>query len=123
VQEIFEANKSSMLQGAIIWTPMLETDNLIAATHQETLFSDSRVIHYWDPDRIVGQLLSKTLKLRAPIAWDVYLVYQPGQDWDSDLPPSPEFWMHQLDEEPTLHLDPPRLKRIVQAMIGKDQHE
>jgi len=123
VHEIFEENKSEMLHGVIFWTPMLETDNLIAATHQETILMDSRVIHYWDPERTAGQLFSKTLKLRSRIAWDVYLVYPPGQNWDADLPPSPEFWMHQLDEEPTLFLDPLRLKHAVRAMIGKDKHD
>lgn len=45
-----------MLQGAIIWTPMLAADNLIAARHQEAIVFDSRVIHYWDPDRILFRL-------------------------------------------------------------------
>lgn len=98
---------------------MLAADDLTAARHQETLFSDSRVAHYWDPDRILGGLLAKTLKLRASIAWDVYLLYPPDHDWDSDLPPSPEFWMHQLNEDPALLLDPLRLKRTAQAMIER----
>lgn len=102
---------------------MLANDNLIAARHQETLFSDPRVNHYWDPDRILGQLLSKTLKLRAPIAWDVYLLYPTDHLWDSDLPPSPGFWMHQLDEEPTLLLDPAQLIHTVEIMIEGVEHE
>ncbi|MCI0551807.1 MAG: hypothetical protein L0287_12705 [Anaerolineae bacterium] len=112
-----------MLQGVIIWTPMLAADNLIAAKHQEAIFFDSRVIHYWDPDRIAGGLLSKTLKLKAPIAWDVYLLYPPDQNRDSDLPPSPGFWMHQLDEEPALFLDPLRLIHTVEIMIEGVEHE
>ena len=108
-----------MLEGAVVWTPMLSADYLIAAKDQETIFSDPRVSHYWDPDRLLGQLLSKTLKLRAPIAWDVYLLYPPEHDWDAELPPVPEYWMHQLDEEPTLYLDPLRLKRTVRAMTEK----
>lgn len=117
MQEIFEENKSEMLQGAIIWTPMLAADNLDAANQHEITFSDPRVKQFWDPDRILGRLLSRTLSLKAPIAWDVYLIYPPGHPWDMDLPPAPEFWMHQLDEEPTLYLDPLRLMQNVQAMI------
>ena len=106
-----------MLQGAIIWTPMLATDSLNAAEQREARFSDSRVKQYWDPDRILGRLLSQTLDLKASIAWDVYLVYPPNHFWDTELPPAPKFWMHQLDEEPTLFLDPLRLKSTMRAMV------
>lgn len=123
MQEIFEENQSKILHGAIVWTPMLMTDNVYAANEREARFSDPRVVQFWDPDRIIGQLLSKTLKLRALIAWDMYLVYPPEHPWDAELPPMPAFWMHQLDEEPTLFLDPLRLKRAVQAMIAGVKHE
>jgi len=123
VQEIFEENKSKMFQGAIIWTPMLAADNLVAAKRYETKFVDSRVKHYWDPDRILGQLLSHTLNLKASMAWDVYLIYPLEHAWDTEFPPAPEFWMHQLNEERTLLLDPLRLKRTVQAMIERAKHE
>jgi hypothetical protein len=41
-------------------------------------------------------------------AWDVYLLYGPGVRWDGDLPPRPDFWMHQLEEADRLapFLDP-----------------
>lgn len=117
MQEIFEENESKLLQGTIVWTPMLATDYLSAAEGREAMFPDSRMRHYWDPDRILGQMLSKTLQLKAPIAWDVYLVYPPEHFWETEFPPAPTFWMHQLDEEPRLLLDPPSLKRTVRAMI------
>jgi len=117
VQETFEEVESKMLHGAIIWTPMLANDGLNAAEVREAIFPDSRVGHYWDPDRIFGQMLSRTLYLHAPIAWDVYLAYPPEHLWHTDLPPSPKFWMHQLDEEPTLLLDPTRFKRAVKRLL------
>lgn len=119
MQEIFEENKSEKLYGAIVWTSMLVTDSVSAANERQTSFSDPRVKQFWDPDRIIGQLFSQTFNLKASMAWDVYLVYPPDHSWDTELPPVPKFWMHQLDEEPTLLLDPPRLKHIVQAMIEK----
>jgi len=123
VREIFEENKSKMLQGTIVWTPMLMTDSLTAAKRCEAELADSRVKHYWDPDRILGRLLSQTLNLKASIAWDVYIAYPPDHPWDAELPPAPEFWMHQLDEEPTLYLDPLGLKHTVQAMTERGKHE
>lgn len=83
----------------------------------EVKFSDSRVKQFWDPDRIMERLLSRTLNLQVPIAWDVYLIYPPDHSWDEELPLAPEFWMHQLDEEPTLILDSLRLKDTVHVII------
>lgn len=106
-----------MLPGAILWTLMLVADSLLAAKQQENKLPDPRVIHSWDPDRILGRCLSQTLNLKASIAWDVYLIYSPDHRWMSELPPAPGFWMHQLNEEPTRFLDPLRLKSKVHAMI------
>jgi hypothetical protein len=97
---------------------MLSTDSLSAAKERETRFSDIRVQQFWDQDRILGQLLSQTLNLKSAVAWDVYLVYPPNHTWDEELPPPPIFWMHQLDEEQALLLDPPRLKKYVQTLLG-----
>ena len=107
MQEIFEENKSEMLCGAIIWTPMIDTDNLEAANLREVALADSRAKQFWDPDRILGRLLSQTLRLRISIAWD------------GELPPEPEFWMHQQDEEMGLYLDSPRLRHYVQTVLGR----
>ena len=117
MQEIFEKNESKMLSGAIIWTPVLITDNLDAAYKRECIFSDYRVKQFWDQDRIFGPLMSQTLNLKELIAWDVYLLYSPDHPWNSELPPAPTFWMHQLNEEPSLFLDPTRLKESVKTLL------
>ena len=119
VQEIFEENKSELLYGAIIWTPMIDTDSLEAANLRALGFANSRVKQFWDPDRILGRLLSQTLRLRISIAWDVYLIYLPDHPWDGELPPEPEFWMHQQDEEMSLYLDPLRLKHYVETILER----
>ena len=119
MQEIFVENESERLHGAIVWTQMLVTDSLEAANNRESQFSDTRVHQLWDQDQIMGQYLSQTLKLQESIAWDVYLVYPPNHTWEASLPPAPLFWMHQLDEEPTLYLDPPRLKHYVQTLLER----
>ena len=98
---------------------MLATDSLDAANERETRFSDTRLQQFWDQDRILGQLLSQTLNLKAATAWDVYLVYPPNHTWDAALPPTPKFWMHQLDEEPNLHLDRLRFKEYVQTLLER----
>jgi hypothetical protein len=78
---------------------------------------------FWDPDRIFGGLLSQTLELSISIAWDVYLLYPPDHPWEADLPPSPEFWMHQQNEKKSLYLDPPRFKKYVQTLLERTTSE
>jgi hypothetical protein len=119
VQAIFEENNSELLAGAIVWTPMLQTDTLESAVQREHMFSDARLRQLWDTERLFGSLMSRTLNLRIPIAWDVYLLYPPNHPWDEELPPAPEFWMHQQDEEPSLYLDPSRFKQYVQTVLER----
>ena len=119
MQEIFEGTKSDLLRGAIVWTPMLPADNLEAALQRELLFSDARAMQFWDPDRILGQLLSQTLNLTISIAWDVYLLYSPFHPWKAELPPAPVFWMHQQNEEMSLYLDPARFKEYLQTLLER----
>jgi hypothetical protein len=119
VQEIFADNDSELLRGAIVWTPMLCTDILESAIQRELMFSDARLKQLWDPDRIFGSLMSQTLNLTISIAWDVYLLYLPDHPWDAELPPAPEFWMHQQDEEMSLYLDPTRFKQHLQTLLER----
>jgi hypothetical protein len=119
VQEIFENNGSKLLHGAIVWTPMLPTDNLESALQRELMFSDARVKQLWDPDRVFGSLMSQTLNLSISIAWDIYLLHPPDHSWDAELPPAPLFWMHQQDEEMSLYLDPTQFKQHVQALLER----
>ena len=119
MQAIFEENGSDLLHGAIVWTPMLPADNVESALQRELMFLDPRVRQYWDPDRIFGQLLSQNLSLTISIAWDVYLLYPPDHLWNTELPPAPEFWMHQQNEEMSLYLDPHRFKGHLQALLER----
>ena len=98
---------------------MLATDSLHAAMEREARFSDARLRQFWDEDRILGQLLAQTLNLKASIAWDVYLLYPPDHPWIQELPPAPNFWMHQLEEEPARLLDAARLKGYVQTLLER----
>ena len=111
--------ESDLLRGAIVWTPMLPADNLESALQRQLKFSDARVKQFWDPDRIFGELLAKTLNLTISIAWDVYLLYPPDHHWNAELPPAPEFWMHQQDEDMSIYLDPPRFKQHLKTLLER----
>ncbi len=97
---------------------MLPGDDLAAALAQEALCQDERVSQYWDSRRSLGRLVSQALGLTAYFAWDIYLLYTPGETWKAGKIPVPCFWMHQLNERADLRLDPDRLIAEVQKAIG-----
>jgi hypothetical protein len=65
---------------------------------------DARATHYWDGTGGTMRSYRATLALPED-AWDVYMVYGPDARWDSELPPKPVYWMHQLGSA-----DEPRVK-------------
>jgi hypothetical protein len=96
---------------------MLEADDINAARSQEKALQDERVAQYWDSKRALGRLISRSLNLSIPVAWDIYLLYSSGTIWKSEEMPVPDFWAHQLDERPDLYLDPARLMSEIQRAI------
>lgn len=74
---------------------MLPNDSLEAATNAAGPLTDSRVRHFFDPDKQVGMAIADSLQWEGHIAWDIYLFYMPGQKW-ADRAPSPVFYAHQL---------------------------
>lgn len=96
---------------------MLKDDNLDAALGLEGFYKDERITQYWDGHRALGRMISKSMKLAAPIAWDIYLLFSSGAVWEGESISTPDFWMHQLDERPDLLLDSNRLMAEVQKAI------
>lgn len=59
------------------------------------LLPGKHVQRYWDPKGASGRSFEGTLDIKE-FAWDVWMVYAPGQRWDGSAPPVPAFWMDQL---------------------------
>ena len=68
---------------------------------------DPRALHYWDESGLTLGAFQTVLGLPED-AWDVYLLYGPSVRWEGDLPPKPDYWMHQLESAEGLapFLDP-----------------
>jgi copper chaperone CopZ len=127
VGSVFDKFDSKQLKGFVVWLPMLARDNASSAGSEAQNLGDGRISQGWDPERKVGEVFAKRLKLRGT-AWDVYLLYAPGIKWEADEPPSPTFWMHQLKAETgassTLCLNPARLSEEVQRLLkGESQRK
>ncbi len=123
VRGIFEEFNSPRLRGFEIWLPMMKGDDAGAAERTSDAFRDERVSHIWDADRVVGGLVAESLRLKTT-AWDFYLLYGPGVQWEgNDLPP-PALWMAQLPsrsgvEEASL-LDPGRFVREALRLMEEE---
>ncbi len=98
-QEILEGLPRADLSVAFVWMPMLWGDVKLAAEYAAREYRDARVRHFYDPNKRSGTLIGQQLgahKDGAPVtAWDIYLFYQRGLVWESELP-APSEWMHQL---------------------------
>jgi len=70
-------------------------------------FPDPRARHFWDEAGWTIRAFRPVLAIPVP-AWDLYLIYGPDARWNGAVPPTPTFWMHQLqnvDNGPELDAD------------------
>ena len=94
MQKVLKAIPDDRLRAYIVWLPMFPGDSKEWAKTRTNEFSDKRLSYYWDGDKHSGNAWQKVLGTRRE-AWDVYLLYGAGSQWDKD-PTAPDFWMHQL---------------------------
>lgn len=126
VRELFKEIDAKTLKGFSVWLPIMNGDTAESAQAESEIIPDDRVEHSWDPERQVGELFARALKLKG-VAWDVYLLYAPGVAWSTDEPPAPTFWMHQLPPvtgaDGKLLLNPGRFSHELLNLLGKgDAH-
>jgi hypothetical protein len=106
----------------ILWLPVLETDTLQAAAQvQARLPADDRLRHFWDNDLLLSRAYHRVLQLgQRPrwhrVAWDIFLLYRAGTVWN-EVPPMPEFWMHQLFLEEVPKLDATVLRHQLEQRL------
>lgn len=60
------------------------------------LVTGGNATHYWEDSGIIGRLYERTLGIDGNYAWDVWLAYEPGERWEGENPPKPDFAMTQL---------------------------
>lgn len=79
----------------VVWIALKDTDTPEAADEASGKFSDGRVTQFFDPGQLAGKAVAESLGHMDKVAWDFYLFYPPGVQWE-ELPPEPECFMHQL---------------------------
>lgn len=102
-----EANPARDLAVFVVWLPVLDEDSADAAVEVANAISPRvAMAQFWDADRDVSTAVHAVLDLtarRRRIAWDLYLFYRAGVEWQRAVP-SPDIWLHQLDiaDQPSL---------------------
>jgi hypothetical protein len=98
VQTVLRNISDRRLKAYVVWLPVLATDNRNRAVKQAKELPDSRVRHFWDGEKLTGQVWRRVLGLEGPLSWDTYFLYGHKTHW-RDEPTLPDFWMHQLSYE------------------------
>lgn len=109
----------------------MDSDSYQHAQQAQALLPDSRTRHWWDGRLALGRGYRRILPLGAEckFAWDVYLLYRPGdkrfrytlledgkKGW---MPPAPDFWMHQLScMTREQYFDSKILRENIEAMLA-----
>ncbi|TDJ68620.1 MAG: hypothetical protein E2O39_12885 [Planctomycetota bacterium] len=101
---VLAAFPDAPLRVSIVWIEMVPVDDGESIAEASSLFTDPRVRHYHDVERRAGRAFAEGL-LPTSVAWDVYLLYEPGLLW-IDRPPMPTYWSHQLGRIRTDHYHP-----------------
>jgi len=88
------------------------------------LLHGPRIHHYWDGVGKSGVHLGQTLETNGIYAWDVWMAYWADAEWMENVPPGPEFWMHQLGPLPrVLQLDADRFADRTLALMDTIETE
>lgn len=96
---IIDSFPQAQISLSIVWINMLREDSEATAKIAAQIIIDPRALHFHDPQRSAGRAVAQALGDEGKVAWDTYLFYAPGQDWQGS-PPRPVAWMHQLTRSP-----------------------
>ncbi|HEV8321968.1 MAG TPA: hypothetical protein VG389_10165 [Myxococcota bacterium] len=88
-----------------MWQPVLPFDDDGDAADHAGAETDARAAHFWDTGTALGLAFAAPLgatdppdefwssSVKAPVAWDVVLLYERGARWTDAGLPLPGFWM------------------------------
>jgi hypothetical protein len=96
-EQISLINQGKEVPLYVIWLPRRggREKDVPSATR---IIEDSLARQYWDGNNLFGVQYKQVLGWRNN-AWDVYHSYGPNARWQEDLPPTPDFFMHQTFEK------------------------
>jgi hypothetical protein len=104
----------------VVWFPLFaKSDSREVALQTGAIYTDPRVVQFWQPDWTLGNLYGKVLPFpksyQYKVAVDVYLIFDEQQTWGEEVP-QPRAFMHRLGEDERL-FDPAVLRSLVEGQI------
>ena len=90
----------------VIWGPMQGYETREHAEEAPAFVPDRRARHFWTTTHTCAEEFSAALGLEDEPAWDTFLVYKPGVEWQAGGAPTPTRYMHvgrSLPKERRLH--------------------
>jgi len=81
----------------IVWTNMLKSDDKEQAFKAASMFTDPAVIQYFDAENKFGDLVAHRLNPKGEKAWDIYMFFEGGEQWNAFFP-RPFEYVHQMSE-------------------------
>ena len=99
-REVLAKNPDAPLAVYIVWLKALEADNELAVVSATQTIPDPRVLHYWDPNRVLNAQLLDAITFDVNLRiYDVFLLYDGKARWEKRLP-RPGYWMHEMKGAP-----------------------
>ena len=94
---MFAQQPTLPVRGYVVWVPMAraKSDDVKSAMEGRT---DPRLAHFWDGERATMNATRPVLGIDEE-CWDVYVLYDRDARWESESPPKPAYWMHQLESQ------------------------
>jgi hypothetical protein len=103
-EQVAAINQGKTVPLYVLWVPRRggREKDVSAATR---IVADSLAHEFWDGNDLLGIEYKQVLGWRGN-AWDVYMLYGPKAQWNGELPPAPDYFMHQTSEKgPRLDAD------------------
>lgn len=101
---------SAHLRVYAVWLPMLWTDS--RNWWNGMIMPDTRVLHFWDGKREVGQWFAEHVEGYEGVVWDAYYLYGTEAVWETV--PSP-----LVGSGSTIYAEYETLERQVRALLVK----
>ena len=85
LKSIIEFSPTADISIAIVWINKLPADSKTAAEKSARIFTDPRICQFYDPQQLSGRAIADSLGWLGKVAWDIYLFYAAGSQWDETL--------------------------------------
>jgi len=93
---ILDQPETKNLRTIVVWTPMIDDDELPAAVRESAQFAGRNIMQYWDGKQLLGHGLARSIDSPEWSMWSIYLYYPAGAEWTDREIPRPDTMLKEL---------------------------